>query len=98
MCMVLHYETFLLQIDYKDRYLPLSSYTLEKIKIKYDSLVSKSQKIYEFWLPELKTGPDLFKFNILATLHLFEVVVPEWDEVVVVGEGDHPFALLLSQQ
>ena len=32
--MVLHYETFLLQIDYKDRYLPLSSYTLEKIKIK----------------------------------------------------------------
>ena len=50
-----------------------------------------------FLPPELKARPDLFQLNVLPTIHLLEVVVPERDEVVVVGKCDDPLAVLLQQ-
>ena len=47
--------------------------------------------------PELKSRPNLLQLNVLPTIDLLEVVMPERDKVIVVGKCDHPLAFLLYQ-
>ena len=47
--------------------------------------------------PELKTRPNLLQLYVLSTVHLLEVVVAEWDKVVVVGKSDDSLTILLHQ-
>ena len=47
--------------------------------------------------PELKSRPNLLQLNVLPTIDLLEVVMPERDKVVMVGKCDNSLAVLLHQ-